>query len=259
MNWLTRRSVLASVNGLRHASRIVAVSQFTADRLTRYLPEVADRTVVIPNGVDVRFLAYRSSKAAARQAIERLLSHSLSEPIILYVGSEQPRKNVTTVLEAFRRLRAVYPTAQLIKVGRPGHPRWREATMARAAGLGLRVGADLVILEDIDDDDLAHTYRAADLFVSASSYEGFGLPVLEAMAVGTPVVISDCGAHPEVTAGHGWLARPDVEAFEVAMLSALANAEQAARTERAMRHAATLTWGRSAGRYLEELQRLCEP
>src|SRR5207249_8318392 len=118
-------------------------------------------------------------------------------PLLIYVGSEIPRKNMALLLRVFRQVKNRHPAARLLKVGGAGHPRWRAATLRLAGELNLQIGEDLLILDRIDDALLADAYRAADVFVSASLYEGFGLPALEALALGTPVVVTDCGAFPE--------------------------------------------------------------
>lgn len=258
VDWITHQSILRGFRGLRYASHIVAVSDFTRRRLIHWLPDVAMNVTTIPDGVSNAFLEYRETKPAAHHRVESLVGRPLGAPLLLYVGSEAPRKNVGLLLHVFRRVKAYYPSAQLLKVGRPGHSRWRTDSRRSAADLGLRVGDDLLFLEDLDDAMLAHAYRAADLFLSTSLYEGFGLPALEALAIGTPVVVTRSGAFPEVVGDVGWLAEPEPEALLRAALAALANPQSEQRALERRARAATLTWPRSADRYLDVLRKVGE-
>jgi glycosyltransferase involved in cell wall biosynthesis len=256
MNWITRRSVQCSLRGLRHATKIATVSRFTAGRLLAFLPELEERIVTIPNGVDTQFLEYQAPRQAARVAVERQIGRPIDGPLLLYVGSEVPRKNVGVLLQAFRLVRDAFPNAQFLKVGNPGHDRWRALTLQLAAEIGLNVGSDLIFLEDVDDELLIHLYRAADAFVSASRYEGFGLPVLEAMAVGTPVVATNCGAFPEVVGSFGWLTDPDADAIANTVHSVLDDPCREERVAAARSHASLMSWARAADAYLDLLQHL---
>jgi glycosyltransferase involved in cell wall biosynthesis len=259
VNWISRQSVVRSFDGLRSASHIVTVSRFTRRRLLDYLPDITERVSTIPDGVGDLFLDYDQPQRIAREKLADAISRPLGVPLLIYVGSEQPRKNIRLLLEAFCQLRPAYRRAQLLKVGRAGHPRWRAQTLAIAEELGIRLGQDLLVLEDIDDDTLAHAYQAADVFVSSSLYEGFGLPVLEAMAVGTPVVVTRRGAHSEVVGDVGWLAEPEPNAFAEAIVSALQDADREQRIARGRARAATYTWSATAEAYLELMHRLVNP
>ncbi|HEY0734054.1 MAG TPA: glycosyltransferase family 1 protein [Herpetosiphonaceae bacterium] len=253
MSWLTHHTILRSFWALRYASRIIAVSGWTRERLLHYLPEIADRVEVVPSGVDPIFWEHTASPAAARARIAELTGGRLRTPLLVYVGSETPRKNLPLLLQAFKQVRQRHPDAQLLKVGGPGHPRWRSQTLEHAARLDLRVGHDLLLVDRVDDVTLADAYRAADLFVSASSYEGFGLPLLEAMACGTPAVTTDCGAFAEVAGDTGWLVPSEATAFAQAIDAALAAGDRIGRARAAQERARTWTWQRAAQGYIDIL------
>ncbi len=257
MDWLTYQSIVRSFWGLRHASTIITVSHWTRQRLLHYLPQVANRVHVVPSGVDAAFLQYTSSQSAARAVIAQMLGHDLRSPLLLYVGTETPRKNIDLLLQTFQRVKQRYPNAQLLKVGGCGSPRWRAQTLKQAAQLGLGLENDLLLIDRVDDAALADIYRAADLFVSASSYEGFGLPVLEAMAVGTPVAVANCGAFAEIVGENGWLVDPEPEAFARAIDVALSSADHGTRIQTAQRHARALTWQRTAALYADLMENAC--
>lgn len=253
MNWLTHHTILRSFWSLRYASRIIAVSQWTRERLIHYLPEIADRVVVVPSGVDQIFLEHTTSPVDAKARMTQLIGSRLRTPLLVYVGSETPRKNMPLLLQAFKQVKQRHPNAQLLKVGGPGHPRWRSETLEHAARLDLVVGQDLLLLDRVDDVTLADAYRAADLFVSASSYEGFGLPLLEAMACGTPAVTANCGAFAEVAGDTGWLVPSEASDFAQAIDAALTAYDRARRAQAAQERARTWTWQRAAQGYIDIL------
>lgn len=240
--------------GLARADALVTVSEFTKERLVAHLPTVEGRVFVVPNGVDRSFLDFGTPRPASRRRIEAVLSRSLGQPTVLYVGSESPRKNLPFLFECFRALKSLHPGAMLLKIGAADHPSFRRATMAAAGRLGLRVDRDIVFREGVGDEELLDLYRAADVFVTMSRYEGFGLPALEAMAVGTPVVVSDRGALPDVVGSGGQVVRLEVPTVVAAIEDALKRAEFWSR--RASGRAQTFSWERSAAAYLSIMERL---
>lgn len=168
-------------NALRSADAFVANSEFTKDSFVRRFSIPPSKIQVAPLQADEKFFeapdAARLGLAAKR--------YRLPERFVLTIGGSQPRKNVERLVEAHRLLpddmRAGYP---LVVVG----ARWG----------GRPVAGDVVEAGIVDDDDLPSLYRLATVFVYPSLYEGFGLPVLEAMASGTPVVAARATSLPEV-------------------------------------------------------------
>lgn len=187
---------------LRQASEVIAVSHATKKDLMAYLGLPDERVSVVPLGVDER---YRPRPD---------LPSPLPDPYILYVGTIEPRKNLDILVRAFAALkRAGYPHV-LALVGARG---WLYAHLFRLiASLGL----EDVVVQPGFVDDLVPWYNCADLFVYPSHYEGFGLPPLEAMACGTPVVTTWGGALGEVVGDAALTVAPGDE-------SALRNAIQA--------------------------------
>ena len=119
-----------------------------------------------------------------------------AHPIVLYVGSDHPRKNLGVALEAFARLQKGRPDAVFLKVGSPGLPAGREATLEKIDKLGIREAIRFV--GAVEEEKLNQLYSLADVFVYPSKFEGFGLPPLQAMAAGTPVICSNATSLPEV-------------------------------------------------------------
>jgi glycosyltransferase involved in cell wall biosynthesis len=134
---------------------------------------------------------------------------------ILYVGSIEPRKNLLRLLEAYARLREWSPKWKLVIVGARNY--WKSSPVAQAVErMGLQ--GQVKFTGYVPDEDLPALYNGADLFCFPSLYEGFGLPVLEAMACGTPVVTSNTSSLPEVAGEAALLVDPyDVEAIAAAM------------------------------------------
>jgi glycosyltransferase involved in cell wall biosynthesis len=213
----------------RRARAVITVSEFSRGELAELLGLPADRVTVVPGGVDARFGAAGAADAeAARAAL------GLRAPYVLCVASHTARKNLTALVPAARELAA--DGIEVVIAG--GH----RPQFAAERGLdGLR------LLGPVGDALLPGLYAGAEVFALPSRYEGFGLPVLEAMAAGTPVVAAATTALPETCGGAARLAPPDPEAFSAA-LSALVRdpAARAALRERGRARAAGFGWDRSA-------------
>lgn len=181
---------------VRSADRIIAVSRATGDDLRRLLHVPEDRVVVIHEAVGSEFQV-APDPAAAGAILRR---YGIRPPYCLFVGNLEPRKNLTRLIEAFALLKArtwrgETPVPQLVLAGTRG---WLYNGIFQAIerhGLA----ADIVLTGYVPLADLPTLYAGAACFVFPSLYEGFGLPVLEAMAAGAPVVASRVGAIPEVT------------------------------------------------------------
>jgi glycosyltransferase involved in cell wall biosynthesis len=165
---------------------------------------------------------------------------------VLYVGSENPRKNMPRLIAAFARLHETLPDVRLIKVGSVEHPSLAEQLRRQVQQLGL---ADAVLFTNpVSDQDLVAFYNLADLFVFPSLYEGFGLPPLEAMACGAPVVCSNAASLPEVVGDAAITVDPyDVDGLAAAMVRVLTDADLRRQLrERGLARARQFTWERTA-------------
>lgn len=185
--------VAAACRRLRQQADLVIVpSEATKTDVMHQLQISADRIVVIPWGCDERF---RPSGAPERlAAVQR--KYGLPARYLLFVGTLEPRKNLTTLLKAYARLRAEQRDhgVKLVVVGRKG---WLYAEIFETAQ-ALALHDDVLFTDYVEDQDLPEFYRGALLLVFPSLYEGFGLPILEAMASGVPVIASDTSSMPEV-------------------------------------------------------------
>lgn len=177
---------------------IITGSRSARDDLVRCFkltPDRAKRIRIVYDGVSARFGA--APAPPPRTEVERT---------VLYVGRRDPYKNLTGLIEAFARLREDCRFPVKLRVVGPLDPRYPEAPL-RAAELGLR---DAIVWDGyLTDEQLVEAYRQADLFVLPSRYEGFGLPAIEAMASGVPVICSNKGALPEVVGNAAIMVQPD--------------------------------------------------
>jgi glycosyltransferase involved in cell wall biosynthesis len=226
----------ADAHGLRRADALISVSEHTKRELIHLLGVSAERIAVVPEGVDA---------GSFRCVGSRLLP----EPYVLYVGSEQPRKNLRTLFEAFVRVRELHPGLKLVKVGEPGGPEapFRETTTAHALATGAM--PHVVFTDRVSQEELVSWYSGALCLVQPSRHEGFGLTPVEAMACGCPVIVSSGGALPEVVGDAGVVyGRPDdVDALAFVLSRVISSAAERADLARMGRQRAErMTWERTA-------------
>jgi glycosyltransferase involved in cell wall biosynthesis len=225
---------------LDRARAIVADSAATAADLRFHFPSTAGRVQVVYPGVEPAFAP------AGADEVRRIRGElGLPDGYLLSVGTLEPRKNLALLLDAWEALRREDPeaTPPLVLAGGKGwHSARLERRIARLAPLGLRH------LGRVDDARLVELFQAARVFVYPSLYEGFGLPALEAMACGVPVVASDAASLPEVVGDAGVTVDPrNPEALAVALQELLADPEKAAELGRRGRaRAARFSWERAA-------------
>lgn len=199
---------------LRRARRVIAVSESTKCDLIRAYGLPSSKVDVVYNGVDADFQPRPADQVEAFRA-----KRGLPEQFILFVGTLEPRKNVVRLIEAYARLPRTRPPLMLV-----GGTGWLyDEVLTRVEALNLN--SEVQFVGYVPAEDLPWWYNAAGLFVYPSLYEGFGLPTLEAMACGTPVVTSTTSSLPEVVGQAGQLVEPtDVEALAVTMEQVLADA-----------------------------------
>jgi len=228
----------------RVADAVIVPSEAVKGDVTRILGLPRERVFVIPEAAGP---AFHPQDAVAIEAVRR--RYGLEGPFLLSVGSLEPGKNRERLLQAFARVRARGLKHSLVVAGQRA---WRyegEAPLARRLGL-----ADSVrFLGHVPQADLPALYSAADLFVFPSLYEGFGLPALEAMACGTPVVASNVSALPEVVGDAALQVSPlDVEALAGAMERLLRDDRlRSDLRERGLERAAQFSWEKAARRTVE--------
>ncbi|MFV9503747.1 MAG: glycosyltransferase family 4 protein [Oscillochloridaceae bacterium umkhey_bin13] len=229
---------------LRAARCVIAISQATKNDLVRHYGANPERIRVVHHGLARDFQPSREpSQLAAVQA-----RYDLNQPYFLYVGTLQPRKNLVRLIEAYAMaLPILKATAKPPLLGLAGRKGWlSEPIERRIAELGL--GNYVRLLGYVPDADLVSLLSGALAFVFPSLYEGFGMPVLEAMACGTPVLTSNTTALPEVAGDAALLVDPHTTKAIAAGLLRLAHQPQlrAELRERGLAQAARFTWERCA-------------
>ena len=234
----------------RRASVVVCPSRFTADELARWC-RVDAEVVVAPHGVDTSRFRPDEPAGGADAALLSGVDARLVDgrPNVLFVGTLEPRKDVVTLVHAFARIAARHPDTLLVLAGGRGWGADAVDAALGASGLGgrtLRTGY-------LPDQVIPALVRAAAVVAYPARYEGFGLPALEALACGTPLVTSAGTAMEEVTGDAALLVRPgEAGSLAEALDAVLAGSPEAAdRRRRGLEIAARHTWAGSAARHLE--------
>lgn len=227
----------AVVAATKKAARVIAVSEATKADVAELLHVDPERIDVTPLGVDTRF---RRAPGEAIVAFRR--RHELEHPFILAVGTREPRKNLPALVRAFASIADSVPH-DLIHAGGAGWLTDELDVAVAEANLGGRVR----FLDYVPHDELPLWYSAADCFVMPSLYEGFGLPLLEAMACGAPCIATNRSSLPEVAGDAALLCEPDDDAIATALSDVLHDGELRLRLHEAgPPRAAEFTWQRTA-------------
>ena len=241
MYWLYgRRSAV-------QADRIIAVSQWTARDLERIFAVPESRIEVINHGVGPAFKPLDSQVAAEYVANK----YGVSKDYILTVGTLGPHKNLITLVEALRILRNRGALGfELLVVGAQARKNSKVLEFIRSSGL---TGQEIRFLGFVPDEDLPMLYSGSRLFALPSLYEGFGLPLVEAMACGVPVIASNTSAVPEAVGDAGILLPPtQPAAFADAILRVRSDANLRRRMiEKGLKHASGFRWDKAARQHLE--------
>jgi len=237
---------------LSGADRIFAVSNFTKTEIEKLFEIPPDRIEVVYNAIDERFLRGHASQADRELIAQR---YQVTYPFLLYAGRISPHKNVVRMIEAFSALKTelekdqVFPDLKLIIIGDDlsGNPDLRR-TVVRSG-----VQNDVRFLGFIPIEVLRIFYDEAKVFVFPSLYEGFGLPPLEAMVHGTPVVASNVSSLPEVVGKAAVLVNPE-NVFEIMRALHRVLTDKALRDrmkERGYQQATRFSWDNSVRRILD--------
>jgi glycosyltransferase involved in cell wall biosynthesis len=231
------------------ADRIIAISDFTKSEIGKhYGAACEEKTRVIPNGYDETLAGGEDSKPPDRPG-----TCSVPGPYILTVGNLEPRKNLPTLIEAFRilKLRMGIPH-RLVVVGQKAWLSDSVFDCIRSSGME----GQIVLTGYVDRRELAALYRGAEVFAYPSKYEGFGLPVLEAMSCGVPVVAANASSIPEVAGDAALLTDPyDAAGMAEAIRDIIETPGLRKKLadggrERCCRY----SWGKSASALLSEIQ-----
>lgn len=237
----------------RSAAHVIAVSQSTKRDITRLLGVPEDKVSVIYEA------AYSDAqpieRAAARARVKA--KFGVDGDFILFVSTIEPRKNLPTLLAAYSKLLDGYnSTARLLIAGHKG---WLTEEVD-AAVEKYKLHNKVCFLGGVPADELKYLYNAARVFALPSFYEGFGLPPLEAMASGTPVIVSNISSLPEVVGDAGLLVDPnDVEGWTVALHRVLTENElHAELSAKGLKRASKFSWERAARETLDVYRKVAK-
>ena len=224
-------------NAVRRAERIITPSAATALAVKANFPRSADRVLSIPEAADDRFQATRNPEGEAAWQM-RL---KIRPPYVFYLGQWKAYKNLPMLLEAFKMVRATHTNAQLVVAGDdPRHPEVRKL----AAGLP---EGSVVLPGRLPESAVPDLYRGAAVVVLPSKAEGFGLPVIEAMACGVPVVCSDLPVLHELADGVATFCDPNDPAAFARAIEQILDAPSTTRARQlGIERAKGFTWERSA-------------
>lgn len=233
---------LGLVKSMERADRIVTDSEFSKSEIIKYYPQFAEKIRVVPCGVDLeRFHPERDARKIAKVRE----TYGLSEQYFLYLGTLEPRKNLERLIDAYGQFvkNHAHP-AQLVLAGGKG---WLyDGIFAKVQALGLE--NQVIFTQYIDSGDMCALMSGALAFVFPSIYEGFGMPPLEAMACGTPVLVSDAASLPEVTGDSAVIVKPDsTDSIAEGLEQLFTDAELRARLSvEGLERAKQFSWERSA-------------
>lgn len=242
----------------RRAARIIAVSESTSQDLCKWLPRLEEKIITVHESHAAHYTPQVDSDVF--KAVQSRLG--VPDRYILSVGTLEPRKNYPMLLEAFSALinrGAEWDDVRLVIVGKAG---WRyEKVLSTMSRLGL--SERVVITDSLTDQELCQLYIHCSAFVLPSFYEGFGLPVVEAMACGAPVIISTAAALTEVAGGAALAVDPHCSKDLVAALCSVMQDPQKQKVMRgkSLERAALFSWERAAREtrrvYEEAVQSWC--
>lgn len=255
--WKTRlhplfRRIL--VRSVRRADRVVTVSEHTRGDLIADLGLCPGKIAVVRNGIDE---AYRPLEPARVKAVLSRRFDS-TDPYLLYVGRFDPYKNVGGLIRAFGEfIRGRTDNPRLVLAGHRD-PRYPQAESLVAE---LKLESRVFFLDGVEEEFLVALYNGARVLVLPSLYEGFGLPPLEAMACGTPVIVSDRGSLPEVVGEAGLTVNPEKAGDLAAAIEKIWDSPDLRRRlrEKGLTRAREFSWRRTAEETREVYRQLAEP
>ena len=248
-------ATLAFRAAARFSEHIITVSEFSKTEIQRYLKVPDDRVSVIPNGVDHALFHPQTDEDQQRRVRKK---YGLPPRWLLYVGNVKPHKNLITLIKAFAMLPESLSDRHLVIVGQ------REGFITGDTELGRTLQNDPPLARRVhftgfvEQADLPELYRLAELFVFPSKYEGFGLPPLEALACGCPVVVSDRASLPEICGAAADYVNPDSISELADKITAALQRSPAARDRKiqlGLERAQHYTWASSVAQHERLIRR----
>lgn len=241
----------------RRADVILTVSEFSRQEIQRYMGIPTEKIEVIYNGVDMERYhpGYTVAQIGAAKSRYRICGS-----YILYLGTLEPRKNIETLITAYNLLKKEIGSDRLPKLVLAGKKGWMyETIFTLVQNYGLE--NDVIFTGYVDEEDVPVLLCGAHIFAFPSLYEGFGIPPLEAMACGTPVITSNTSSLPEIVGEAGILIPPmDAEGLKRSMQQLLTDEVMRQHYIKAgLKQVREFTWARSAEKLVDIYRKLCSP
>lgn len=238
------------------SDRIITVSAFSKGEIIKYTRACPDKVTVIHNGID-HALFRPVSDADVKLAVQQ--KYQLPDKFLLFVGNVKPHKNLLALVDAFDQIRHQIPDYSLLIVGKKEGFITGESSIHERVRQSPELESRIRFTGFVDSEDLPVIYQLAELFVFPSLYEGFGLPPLEAMACGCPVLVSDRASMPEACGDAATYVDPkDAPAMGKAMLKLLNMnvIEKEKAVKKGIERAAGITWEQSLQQHLDLIRNL---
>lgn len=236
---------------IEQAAGIITDSDFSRREIISYFPGVEHKITVIPLAASPIF----KEREVMNGFVEKRFG--VSSPFLFYVGAVTPKRHIRPIIEAFHQIAPLFPEWSLITVGRNVTYPYEDLS-ALASQYNRSLGRKAIIYEEfISDFDLVELYNAADIFIYLSIYEGFGMPPLEAMACGTPVITTTMSSLPEVAGDAALLVNPsDRREICLALEGLMKSREMRAELRsRGLKRSRMFSWERTATATLEVLRK----
>ncbi|MBI5555107.1 MAG: glycosyltransferase family 4 protein [Elusimicrobia bacterium] len=235
--WHARHMKMMLPLSIKRADKIVAISQATKNQVIDLFQVAPDKIVVTYLGVSEKYRVIPSQI----EVKEVLHKYRIEKPYILFVGTMDPRKNLVRLIKAFQNVKRQKNDLKLVIVGNKGELFSIELDKMVDSG-------DIILTGYIGEEELVYLYNGASIFTFPSLYEGFGLPILEAMACGTPVITSNVYSMPEVAGEAAILVNPESTDEISAAINRLLQDEPFRKSliEKGLRRVREFTWEKTA-------------
>ena len=237
------------------ADHIITISEFSKSEIIKYMNVSENKISVMPCGVDHAKYHPNYSQSVIEKVKKK---YGIHQDYILYLGTLEPRKNITRLIEAYAKLKEECVNCpKLVLAGKKG---WLYDEIFEKVKL-FHLSEDIIFTDYVEANDVPLLLSGATMFVFPSIYEGFGLPPLEAMACGTPVISSNAASLPEVIGDAGLLVDPySLEELKEAMRLVFSDVElHKSLVDKGMRQAAKYSWKNSAAILADTLRKLNNP
>ena len=230
---------------IKRSDKIIAVSRFTKDEIVKYYKIEPEKIEVVFNSIN---LEQETVSDEHRQKI--IEKYALPEKFILYLGTLQPRKNIPTLIEAYAKIRSRIPEVKLVLAGNPQAHNFDQKISEAVKRNNLE--KEVFFIGYVDTPDKAIVYQATEVFVFPSFYEGFGIPVLEAISQEVAVLVSDIGPHREILGeGNFYFPPGEVDILADKLYTVCVNQDEQKRLSRAgLERVNLFSWEKSAQQML---------